>query len=48
MPHFQNSVNDDKIRVILKVAEVSEGGALGNRIDYMRLLEVYKGRHAAP
>ena len=48
-PHF-NTLNDEKLRVILKVGEVlgaNEGG-LGNRVDYMRMLKVYKGRHAAP
>jgi len=48
-PHFRD-LTDEKIRIILKVGEVqgaSEGG-IGNRFDYMRLLNVYKGRHAAP
>lgn len=48
-PHF-NSVDDEKMRVILKVGEVqgAQGGALGNRYDYKRVLHVYKNRHAAP
>ena len=48
-PHF-NAITEDKMHVILKVGEVqgaNEGG-LGNRYDYMRLLNVYKNRHAAP
>ena len=48
-PHF-NTLNDDKLRVVLKTGEVigaNEGG-LGNRIDFMRMLNVYKSRHAAP
>ena len=47
VPHFHNSVTDDKIRVILKVAEVNEG-TVTSKINYSRLLEIYKGRHAAP
>jgi hypothetical protein len=48
-PHF-NSLDDDKMRVILKVGELqgATNGGLGNRYDYMRLLNVYKNRHAAP
>jgi hypothetical protein len=48
-PHF-NTLNDEKLKVILKVGEVlgaNEGG-LGNRVDYIRILKVYKSRHAAP
>jgi hypothetical protein len=43
-------VNDEKLRVILKVGEVlsaNESG-LGNRVDFIRMLDVYKARHAAP
>jgi hypothetical protein len=38
------------LRVVLKVGEVlgaNESG-LGNRVDYVRMLNVYKDRHAAP
>lgn len=47
--HF-SGVGDDKIRVILRVAEQqganSEG--IGNQYDYLRVLDVFKNRHAGP
>lgn len=47
--HFKG-LSDDKLRQVFKVGELqganSEG--IGNRFDYMRILDVYKSRHAAP
>ena len=50
-PHF-NTLTEEKLKVILKVGEIQgaseNGGGLGNRYDYVRLLDVYRSRHAAP
>jgi hypothetical protein len=45
-----SGIGDDKIRVLLKVGEElgpnTEG--IGNSYDYIRMLDVYKSRHAGP
>ena len=49
MAHF-GTLPEAKMKTIMKVGELlsaNEGG-LGNRYDYMRILNVYKDRHAAP
>lgn len=45
-----NTMDEDKFKIILRVAEIQGANidGLGNQYDYERLLNVYKGRHAAP
>lgn len=47
--HFK-TITEDKFKQILRVAEIQGANTegLGNQYDYMRILDVYKGRHAAP
>ena len=49
LPHF-NFITDEKLKIILRVGEMqgANEGALGNRYDFNRFLNVYKNRHAAP
>lgn len=43
-------IGDDKIKIILKVGEMlgANTDGIGNQYDYMRMLDVYKARHAGP
>lgn len=47
--HF-GDLSEDKLKTVMRVAELqganSEG--IGNQYDYMRMLDVYKTRHAGP
>jgi len=47
--HF-NQITDEKLRTILRVAELqgANSDGIGNQYDYVKLLEVYKSRHAGP
>jgi hypothetical protein len=47
--HFRG-LPDDKLRVVLKVGEVQGASAegIGNHFDYVRMLDVFKSRHAGP
>jgi hypothetical protein len=44
------NIEDDKMKAIVKVGEILKAseGSIGNRYDYVRILSVYKDRHAAP
>ena len=43
-------LNDEKLRCVLRVAELqgANAGGPGSAYDYMRMLDVYKNRHAGP
>ena len=45
-----SGIGDDKLKVILKVGEVlgPNTDGIGNSYDYLRILDVYKSRHAGP
>lgn len=47
--HFRGLL-DEKLKQVLNVAEIQGASAdgLGNHYDYMRLLDIYKSRHAGP
>jgi hypothetical protein len=47
--HF-STVGDDKIKQILRVAELQGANTegIGNQYDYVRMLDVFKNRHAGP
>jgi hypothetical protein len=48
--HHYSGLGDDKIKCILKVAELQGANTdgIGNAYDYMRMLDVYRTRHAGP
>ena len=49
LQHF-GGISDDKLKTILRVAELQGANpdGIGNQYDYVRMLDVYKTRHAAP
>jgi len=47
--HFPG-ISEEKLRVVLRVAELQGANqeGIGNQYDWMRLLDVYRNRHAGP
>jgi hypothetical protein len=46
----QANVNDEKIKCVMRVGEVQgpTAGGPGSVVDFERVLEVYRKRHAGP
>jgi hypothetical protein len=46
----QAHVSDDKVKCVMRVGEVQgpSAGGPGSLVDYERVLEVYRKRHAGP